>query len=82
MRTTLVLEDELVRRAKRRAADQNATLSQVVNAALRASLVHPVAAAAPLRLVTYGKGARRVRHEPADFARVQEREEREALRRR
>ena len=35
MRTTLEISDELLRRAKRRAADEATTLRQVVEAALR-----------------------------------------------
>lgn len=38
MRTTIDLNDELFRRAKRRAADDAVTLRQVVEAALRAYL--------------------------------------------
>ena len=35
MRTTLILDDQLFRRAKREAGDKGATLSELVNAALR-----------------------------------------------
>ena len=38
MRTTLDVSDELLRQAKRRAADEGATLRSVVEAALRAYL--------------------------------------------
>lgn len=38
MRTTLEVADELLRQAKRRAADEGATLRSVVEAALRAYL--------------------------------------------
>jgi hypothetical protein len=35
MRTTLILDDQLFRRAKREAGDKGATLSELVNTALR-----------------------------------------------
>jgi hypothetical protein len=35
MRTTLILDDQLFRRAKREAGDRGATLSELVNTALR-----------------------------------------------
>lgn len=35
MRTTLILDDHLIRRAKREAGDKGATLSELVNSALR-----------------------------------------------
>ena len=35
MRTTLILDDQLIRRAKREAGDKGATLSELVNRALR-----------------------------------------------
>jgi len=38
MRTTLILNDELVAEAKRRAADRRTSLSAVVNEALRKAL--------------------------------------------
>ena len=38
MRTTLILNDELVTEAKRRAADRRTSLSAVVNEALRKAL--------------------------------------------
>ncbi len=41
MRTTIDISDELVRQAKRRAADAGATLRSVVEAALRAYLAPP-----------------------------------------
>jgi len=38
MRTTIELNDELLRRAKRRAADEGTTLREVIERALRAHL--------------------------------------------
>lgn len=62
MRTTLILDDQLVRAAKRRAAEGDLTLSEVVNQALRASLLTPrPPAAAPFRMPTFrGRGRREV----------------------
>lgn len=68
MRTTLVIDDTLLRQAKRRAAERDLTVSDVVNEALRESFRGTPRVAAPFSLVTYGNAGRRVRHEPADFA--------------
>jgi hypothetical protein len=80
MRTTVSLDDRLFRAAKKRAAARGITLSELVNEALMASL----AAAAPpptkFEMVTYGKRASKVRHEPSDFAAVIEEEERRRVR--
>ena len=75
MRTTLVLDDQLIRQAKRRAAERNTTLSAVVNEALREALRDRPRVARPFRLVTFGGSGGRSRHEPADFKRVLEDED-------
>lgn len=80
MRTTLVLDDSLVRRAKRRAVERNQTLSDVVNEALREVLREAPVHAPPFSLVTYGHPGRQVRHEPADFAATVDAEDRDRLR--
>jgi hypothetical protein len=67
MRTTLVLDDDLLRAAKRRAIERDVTLSEMVNEALRESLRQRPGQAPPFTLVTYGRGARTSRHEPTDF---------------
>jgi len=67
MRTTLVLEDALLRQAKRRATERNMTVSELVNEALRESLARPRATAPPFSMVTYGRGSAKVHHEPADL---------------
>jgi hypothetical protein len=80
MRTTLVLDDTLLRQAKRRAAERNLTVSDVVNEALRDSFGRPVLAAPPFTMATYGTLGRRVRHEPSDFATGLEDEDRRRVR--
>lgn len=80
MRTTLVLDDALLRQAKRRAAERNLTVSDVVNEALRDSFGRPVPAAPPFFMTTFGKPGGRVHHEPSDFAAELENEDRDRLR--
>lgn len=80
MRTTLVLDDGLLRQAKRRAAERNLTVSDVVNEALRDSFGRRVPAAPPFAMTTYGTRGGRVRHEPSDFAAELEDEDRLGLR--
>lgn len=79
MRTTLVLDDALLRQAKRRAVERDLTVSDIVNEALRESFRHAAPPAPPFSLVTYGRAGRRVRHEPADFAAELEDEDRRRL---
>ena len=75
MRTTLVLDDGLVRKARKRAADAGLTLSELVNLALRNQLVRPEAQAPHFEVITFGHGAPPVRHEPGDFAEALEPED-------
>ena len=79
MRTTLVLDDALLRRAKRAAAERDLTVSDIVNEAVRESLRETPAAAAPFSFMTYGSIGRGVRHEPRDFAAELEDEDRKRL---
>jgi antitoxin component of RelBE/YafQ-DinJ toxin-antitoxin module len=81
MRTTLVLDDSLVRRAKKRAADAGLTLSELVNLALRDQLAQPEAKAPHFAMITFGREAPRVQHEPRDFAEALEPDETAALQR-
>lgn len=75
MRNTLVLDDELVRRAKKLAAEQNTTLGEIVNRALRQTLRVQSPEPAPFEMVTFGAVARpTVHHEPADFSALLEEE--------
>lgn len=80
MRTTLVIDDALLRQAKRRAAERDLTVSDVVNEALRESFGRPLPEAAPFSMVTYGQPGPGVRHEPSDFASALEAEDRDGLR--
>ena len=80
MRTTLVIEDELFRRTKHRAAERNTSLSDVVNDALRTYLAREVSDATPFRLVIYGRPSKIARHKPSDFAQELDLEDRERLR--
>ncbi len=76
MRTTLVLDDEVLRQVRRRAAESGATLSEYVTRALRDALVAPEPQASPFEMITYGSRGRRARHEPKDFAHAVEDEDR------
>ena len=60
MRTTVILDDQLLRQAKAHAAETGSTLTRLMQDALRAILHRPPAARAqPLRLRTFrGKGVR------------------------
>jgi hypothetical protein len=80
MRTTLIIDDDLLRQAKLRAAEWKVTVSDVVNNALRECLGRPVRTAAPFSLVTYGHSSKRVHHEPAEFDAALDQEDRERLR--
>jgi hypothetical protein len=76
MRTTLIIDDALLRVAKRRAAERDMTVSDVVNEALRECFRERTVAAPPFEFVTYGAAGRLVRHEPSDFAAELEDEDR------
>jgi hypothetical protein len=80
MRTTLVLDAELLRQARRCAAERDLTVSDIVNEALREFLRRPAPAAPPFSMVTYGRSGRLARHEPEDFAAALEDEDRHRLR--
>lgn len=54
MRTTLMLDDQLLQNAKRRAADLRITVSEVVNQALRDALATKAPPARRIELPTYG----------------------------
>jgi hypothetical protein len=79
MRTTLVIDDALLRRAKRGAAERDLTVSDIVNEALRESLRETSTAVAPFSFTSYGAAGRAAHHEPADFAAQLEDEDRQRL---
>lgn len=80
VRTTLILDDALLRQAKRHAAERDMTVSQVVNDALRESFDRPAPPVVPFSLITYGQSQEQVQHEPADFTLVLEDEDLNGLR--
>ena len=80
MRTTLILQDDVVREVKKKAAERNLTLSEFVNDALRATLAQTPGPAQPFTPITFGKPGRRVHHEPADFQAALDAEDRDRLR--
>lgn len=79
MRTTLVIDDDLLRQAKLRAAQWHLSVSDVVNNALRESLGRPGQVAPPFSLITYGRPGKRVHHEPSEFDDALEREDQDRL---
>lgn len=81
MRSTLVIDDELFKRARKRAAELNVTLSDVVNQALRDALTKPAIEAAPFEMPVFGDPAASVHREPAEFAAEEEEHDRSSLRR-
>jgi hypothetical protein len=81
MRTTVMLQDQLFRAAKRRAVERGITFSQLVDEGLRLALQtaeRPLAAPA-YAIVTFGEGMARVHREPADFAAADDQEDHERL---
>ncbi|MDX2024708.1 MAG: type II toxin-antitoxin system VapB family antitoxin [Deltaproteobacteria bacterium] len=67
MRTTLVLDDNLFKKARERATASNSTISDVVNEALREALAKPPLTATPFEMLTFAGGDKKM-HEPSDFA--------------
>ncbi|MFI5308011.1 MAG: type II toxin-antitoxin system VapB family antitoxin [Polyangiales bacterium] len=76
MRTTIVLDDALLRAAKARAARAGMSLSELVAEALRETLAARKREAPAFEMVTHGRQGSKARHEPADFARALEDEDR------
>ncbi len=81
MRSTVIIEDELFKKAKRRAAERGTTLSDLVNQALRESLAKPEAEAPLFRMTTFGASKTKVHREPRDFHAASEEDDRRGLRR-
>jgi hypothetical protein len=79
MRTTLVIDDALLRQAKQHAAGRGMSLSELVSVALRSALARAEhATPPPFEMVTYGRGPT-AQHEPADFAAIAADEDAEGL---
>ena len=72
MRTTLVIDDALLRAARQRAAQRDMTLSEVVSEALRELIGGRRVPARRIRLPTYGDRKNRRRVSPAEIGRVLE----------
>ena len=79
VRTTLILDDAVLRTAKERAARAGISLSELVNQALRESLNARDREAPRFEMVTYGRQGKKARHEPEDFARALDDEDRVGL---
>ena len=79
MRTTVSLDDDLVREAKHEAVRRGVSFSELVRRALREFLREKQPAAlAPFSMVTYGpEGCRQ--HAPADFHELLEDDDRRSL---
>lgn len=75
VRTTVVLDDELVKKAKKRAAELKTTLSEVINQALRDAFTKPLPKRKPFKVITYGEGLPPAHHTPEDIARMIEEED-------
>jgi hypothetical protein len=82
MRTTMIIDDDLLRQAKKRAAEQGLSVSDVVNRALRESFARQAGTVPlpPFRMVTFGRGQPPVDHQPAELARAFEEEDERRLR--
>jgi hypothetical protein len=75
MRTTLVLDDDVLRKARKRASEAGLTLSELVNLALRDKLAAPDAEPPRFEMITYGQQKPPQAHEPEDFAKALELED-------
>lgn len=67
MKTTLVLPDEVVREAKKRATEQGMTLSALVERSLRDALAESVGRGKRIVLPTFGHGLPRYEHTVAEL---------------
>ena len=81
MRSTVIIDDELFKKAKQRAAVLNTTLSAVINQALREALSKPTVEAPAFHMITFGNPRKRVHREPRDHHASLEGDDRESVRR-
>jgi hypothetical protein len=75
MRTTVIIEDQLLIQAKREAANRGLSLSDLINEALRRALAPCVVEARRFHMTTFGDPRAPVHHEPGDFAAALEADE-------
>lgn len=80
LRTTVILDDDLVRRAKQRAAGRNVSLSALINDALRAALAPRAAEVSRFSLPTHGDPRRKQHLTPAQVAEAAEQDDVRSLR--
>jgi len=72
MRTTLVIEDSLFHKAKKRAVESGTTLSDLANSALRVFLMGTSAREEqPFMMPVFGSG-KKFHQTPADFAKLRD----------
>lgn len=74
MRTTITIDDSLLERLKRQAAERGTTVSQLIEESVRLMDHRASAGAAPaaFELVTFGKGGRFTRVDVDDTSSLQE----------
>jgi Xaa-Pro aminopeptidase len=78
MRTTVIIDDAILREAKRAAAKAGCTLSDLVNQALSAVLARRSEPRPDFHMIVYG-GSSAVSHEPEDLKNAIESEDAESL---
>jgi hypothetical protein len=81
MRTTVLIDDDLLHQVKKRAVDSGVSVSEVLNRALRELFCRqpPGDVLLPFRMVTFGRGQPRVDHRPEELARALEEEDQRSL---
>lgn len=78
MRTTVVIDDAILRKAKHAAAESGCTLSDLVNQALSVALAKRSEPRPAFQMVVYG-GPPSAAHEPQDFKDVIEADDAESV---
>jgi len=70
MRTTVVLDDRLFKKAKQRAAELGTSLSEVMNQSLRLLLAQEPTrpARSKFKMITFGDPRKPTKHEPAELS--------------
>jgi hypothetical protein len=80
VRTTLIIDDAVLRQAKQRAARMGLSLSSLVERALREALSEQQTAPGSFHMPTYGSAGAGLQHEPRDFAEILQDDEAASLR--